>query len=245
MATSDSKPYGIIYCVTNKVNGKRYIGQTTGTLSKRWKGHISDKTGCRVFKIAIDKYGVENFSVCEIDRAYDKDSLNALETHYIKLYETRSRDKGYNLNPGGNSGPQHPETVQRRAAALRGRPLSKEHCEKLSISHIGIKRSDESRKKQSESAKGIKRPRTPEHAAKLAEAMRGKKRGPQSDEHRAKIGAANKGRVLGPMSEEQKQKRSIAMKGKPKNWSPEGRERTLQASRAYWEKYRAEKQAQQ
>ena len=242
-AASDSKPYGVIYCITNAVNGKRYIGQTIGALSKRWKGHISERTGCRRLKHAIAKHGAENFTICVIDTAADKEALNALESHYIALYDTRNPAFGYNLNPGGNSGPQHPETVEKRAAALRGKPLSAQHCERLSISHMGNKRTEESRKKQSASMMGQKRPRSAEHSAKIAAALTGKKRGPHSAETRAKMSAAHTGKVLGPMSEEQKQKRSLKMKGKPKAWSPEGRERTLAASRAYWAKYRAEKQA--
>lgn len=242
-ATVNSKPYGIIYCITNKVNGKRYIGQTIGALSKRWKGHLSERTGCRRLKHAIAKHGAENFTICVIDTAADKDALNALEVYYIALYDTRNQAFGYNLNPGGNSGPQHPETVAKRAAALKGKSLTPEHCERLSIAHMGHKRSEESRKKQSSSMMGIKRPMSEEHRLKLAAAKLGKPLGPQSEEHRAKIAAALTGRVIGPMSEEQKQKRSVKMKGKPKVWSPEGRERTLAASRAYWAKRRAEKQA--
>lgn len=243
-AASNSKPYGIIYCITNMVNGKRYIGQTTGNLMKRWREHISARTGCRRLKHALAKYGVESFKIAVIDSAADKDALNALEAHYITLFDTRNDANGYNLNPGGHSGPQHPETIAKRAAALKGKALTPEHCERLSIAHMGHKRSEESRKKQSSSMMGIKRPMSEEHRLKLAAAKLGKPLGPQSAEHRAKIAAALTGRVIGPMSEEQKQKRSLKMKGKPKAWSPEGRERTIAASRAYWAKYRAEKQAQ-
>ena len=38
------KPYGIIYKITNKVNGKCYIGQTTKSLSDRWSKHKYKKS---------------------------------------------------------------------------------------------------------------------------------------------------------------------------------------------------------
>lgn len=243
-AKTDSKPYGVVYCITNTVNGKKYIGQTVGSVAKRWKNHISDKTGCRLLKNAINKYGVESFDIQTIGEAACAEALNDLETQLIVENNTRDRALGYNLNPGGKSGKQHPETVAKRAEALRGKPLSEDHCRKLSEAHMGHTRSEQSRLKQSSSMMGAKRPKTKEHIAKIAAAMRGQKRGPMTAEHKAKIGAANRGNVLGPMSEEQKQKRSVKMIGKPKNWSAEGREKTLAASRAYWARYRLEKAAQ-
>jgi predicted GIY-YIG superfamily endonuclease len=32
--------YGSIYLITNSVNGKVYVGQTTKTLQQRWAGHV-------------------------------------------------------------------------------------------------------------------------------------------------------------------------------------------------------------
>lgn len=244
-AKTDSKPYGVVYCITNTVNGKKYIGQTVGSVTKRWKNHISDKTGCRLLKNAINKYGPESFTIRLIASAQCAEELNALEATLIVENDTRNRDKGYNLNEGGKSGRQHPETGEKKAAALRGRPLSEEHCAKLSASHMGHKRTKESLEKQSKSGKGLKRPpRTQEHIAKLAAAKTGVKLGPMTAEHKAKIGAANQGKARAPMNEEQKQKRSVKMIGKPKNWSAEGREKTLAASRAYWAQFRLEKAAQ-
>jgi predicted GIY-YIG superfamily endonuclease len=33
---------GLIYLITNTVNGKRYIGQTVRTLRQRWQQHVRD-----------------------------------------------------------------------------------------------------------------------------------------------------------------------------------------------------------
>lgn len=32
---------GYIYCITNNINNKKYIGLTTNTIEIRWKEHIS------------------------------------------------------------------------------------------------------------------------------------------------------------------------------------------------------------
>lgn len=245
MDERDSKPYGVIYCIENTANGKKYIGQTVGSVTKRWKNHISDKSGCRLLKRAFVKYGIESFSIATIAQAKDMDSLNALEVHFIEALETRTRSKGYNLNIGGKSGPQHPETIAKRSEALRGRPLTAAHCEKLSKAQMGHVRSKESREKQSASATGkTRKPHSEESKLRMSAAKIGKSNGPHSAEAKAKMSAAHKGKVLGPMSEEQKQKRSLALIGKTKNWSVEGREKTLAASRAYWAKYRLDKAAQ-
>lgn len=32
--------YGVIYLLTNKINKKKYVGQTTYAIEKRWNGHL-------------------------------------------------------------------------------------------------------------------------------------------------------------------------------------------------------------
>lgn len=34
--------FGYIYKITNKVNGKAYVGKTTDTVQVRWKEHLKD-----------------------------------------------------------------------------------------------------------------------------------------------------------------------------------------------------------
>ena len=92
----------IIYKITNKANGKVYIGQTTKTLAERKQGHhLSAFSGMRKTKIytAMRKYGWENFEFEELDTASSQDELDELEQHYIREYN--AIEDGYNLSIGG------------------------------------------------------------------------------------------------------------------------------------------------
>lgn len=101
MSTSDTgtKPHGIIYCALNRVNGKRYIGQTTKNLSFRRAKHIEQaNAGKRLYRFqhAIRKHGVDVFEFTELRVATSARELNLLEEHYIRLYDTFNPEKGYN-----------------------------------------------------------------------------------------------------------------------------------------------------
>lgn len=89
---------GIIYKITNKVNGKSYIGQTRYTIEFRWKQHQHKKDNT-YFHNAIHKYGIDNFSI-EILEECNIEDLNSREIFYIAKYNTF--DKGYNLTIGGD-----------------------------------------------------------------------------------------------------------------------------------------------
>lgn len=105
---------GYLYCITNLVNGKKYIGQTTQTIERRFKQHIecakpSIFDNHMLLPKAIHKYGEENFSITllcmEIANSKNEliDKLNDLETEYIKKYNTTDKNLGYNLTAGGNT----------------------------------------------------------------------------------------------------------------------------------------------
>ena len=95
---------GFIYKITNLINNKVYIGLTTETIEKRWKNHIScvGKIKRHLYN-AMGKYGIENFTIEEIDRSDNFTILGELERKYIKEYNSINREYGYNITHGGES----------------------------------------------------------------------------------------------------------------------------------------------
>lgn len=98
-----------IYLITNKVNGKQYIGQTIRTIEERWKGHIS-ASKCQkdnnYFHNAIRKYGESSFEVSLLEEVEDRSLLDKKEQYYISKYNTYF-PYGYNTTVGGGGVQRH------------------------------------------------------------------------------------------------------------------------------------------
>jgi len=92
---------GFIYKITNKVNGKSYIGQTRNSVEFRWRQHKNNKSGYALH-YAIRKYGADNFEVETLEEC-DVSKLDEREIYYIDKYNTFTN--GYNLNKGGDCMP--------------------------------------------------------------------------------------------------------------------------------------------
>lgn len=92
-----------IYKVTNKLNGKVYIGKTLSSIEERWKQHCRDSRKeskeKRPLYAAIRKYGEENFSIEQVEECPDK-IVNERETYWIEWYG--SFKYGYNATLGGD-----------------------------------------------------------------------------------------------------------------------------------------------
>ena len=95
---------GYIYCITNLINSKRYIGKTTTTIEERWREHCLDsrKERCekRPLYSAFNKYGIENFIIEELEQV-ENNKLSEREIYWIKELETYG-SKGYNASKGGD-----------------------------------------------------------------------------------------------------------------------------------------------
>lgn len=93
--------FGIIYSVTNIMNNKKYIGQTTKSLKTRKQNHLSTiKRNDTAFQKAINKYGKEKFIWEIIDQAYSQEDLDNKEIFWIDYYNTYGCS-GYNMTLGG------------------------------------------------------------------------------------------------------------------------------------------------
>jgi group I intron endonuclease len=97
----------IVYKITNKINGKSYIGKTEYSLEHRWNRHLSSARNGSKFRFhsAIRKYGETcwDLSVIEAYQTEDENFINQKEEHFIKLFESDT-NKGYNATSGGTGG---------------------------------------------------------------------------------------------------------------------------------------------
>ena len=97
-----------IYKITNKINNKIYIGQSS-YVEKRWERHRTGPFNPNnnqyhtPFYRAIRKYGLDNFNF-EVIEECSQSELNDKEIYWIKYYDTTNPEKGYNLTEGGYNG---------------------------------------------------------------------------------------------------------------------------------------------
>ncbi|MGG1652255.1 GIY-YIG nuclease family protein [Paenibacillus sp. NRS-1775] len=115
----------IVYKATNKVNNKKYIGQTVQTLEKRKSQHENDhnynSSKHYPFSNAIAKYGKENFEWEIIDTATSIEELNDKESYWIKCYESSTEaGKGYNLRANGKNNFLSEEVKRKIGDAQKG-----------------------------------------------------------------------------------------------------------------------------
>ena len=120
--------YGLVYKITNTLNGKVYIGQTVRKLKIRMNDHYAAANKKRKTAIshAISKYGKTAFAVEQIDQALTKDELDKKEIYWMDFYRSQQKKCGYNIKDGGSAGRQPKHIREAVAAKNRGRKLSPE-----------------------------------------------------------------------------------------------------------------------
>lgn len=182
-----------IYKTTNLVNNKIYIGQTIHD-DPKYLG------GGRLIKMAIEKYGRENFTKEILETCSKREDLSGREIYWIKKLNSRDPKIGYNMAEGGASFYVTEESKKKVSESLKGKyvgensfrygiKLTKEHKKIISESNLGKKISDETRKKMSDSRMGITY--SPETRKKMSDSHIGKI---LTEEHKKKIGDSLIGR---------------------------------------------------
>jgi len=94
----------IVYKITNIINGKVYIGQTSKDIVNRFKQHCTKASKVPYLRNAIQKYGKSNFKIEQLGITDIESEVDLLEQHYISVYKSTNHEFGYNISTGGDHG---------------------------------------------------------------------------------------------------------------------------------------------
>lgn len=99
-----------IYCWTNKINGKKYVGQAIDIMGRKYQHEHNLNSEHSAIHDAMLKYGLENFVFTVLEECTIKD-LDTKEQFWIAALD--SYRNGYNCNSGGQQnsiGEDNPNT---------------------------------------------------------------------------------------------------------------------------------------
>jgi len=121
---------GQIYLIINKINGHKYVGQTSQGMNKRWAQHIQEAMRMSPYPLhnAMRKHGNHNFMIKELEEC-DTKLLNEREEYYIQKFNTFNSSEGYNATSGGLLSD---ETKQKISDKMSGVSKSEKHCNNIS-----------------------------------------------------------------------------------------------------------------
>ena len=173
--TKKGKPhYHYVYLITNKVNGKKYIGKRSCVCKIEEDTYLGSGN---LQKKALKKYGKENFEK-EILEICDSEKM-ALEKEkeYIEKYEAYDNPNFYNITKGGEGTSGNVFTKEKIEQIKQSKKIyfkneTEEQKEKRRAINRGRIKTEESRKKLSKQLKGRKK--TEENIKKTMEGRKAK-----------------------------------------------------------------------
>ena len=144
-----------IYCHINKINKKRYIGQTCQKVNLRWRNGNGYKN-CPRFYSAICHYGWDNFDHIILEENLSQQEADQKEIYYINFYQSNDPDKGYNMTIGGNTlAIYYQDEEHRKEQSIRRKQYFLDHPDKKQendkrIKQISIQTAEQRSKKMKE-----------------------------------------------------------------------------------------------
>lgn len=118
-----------LYKITDTLNGKCYIGQAVDP-QRRWSDHkwnAKQSEPVQYIHRAMAKYGIEYFIFEIIATSRNREDANEIEQMLIAQYNSRNKECGYNIKPGGNTSGHAEETKQKIGEALLNRIATQGH----------------------------------------------------------------------------------------------------------------------
>lgn len=114
-----------VYKITNKNNGKIYIGSSKN-IYKRWKHHVYELNNNKhinyYLQNAWNKYGKNSF-IFEIQEICDENCVREREQYYIDIYNCCDREIGYNIVPKVDMSEMSHETKEKIGKANIGKNI--------------------------------------------------------------------------------------------------------------------------
>lgn len=132
-----------IYLLTNKINGKVYVGQTWRSFKHRFGVNGTGYKECTYLNKAIKKYGWENFDHKKLTVALIQNDADEAEDFFINLYKSKDSKYGYNIKSGGLNGKLSEETKKKLSILNKGE----------NNKFFGKKHTEESKQKVSQNTK--------------------------------------------------------------------------------------------
>ena len=172
---------GHIYLLTDNRNGKQYVGKHIGTETNYFSGgvipnKVAKKYGKEIFTKIILEENIIDENLLSIKEKYYIEKYNTFNNGYnlseggdgggswINKKTKEEKERISNIKREKNLGRKFSkETLEKRSLAKKGIPLTEEHKRSISFSQsgenhpwFGRKHSEESKRKISETRKGIK-----------------------------------------------------------------------------------------
>ncbi len=168
----------LVYLLTNKKNGKRYVGLTGGTLAVRFSQHVKKANAGSKYALhaAMRKYGASAFDSEVLVEVRSLEEARGQEAAFVQKLNTRcGPGLGYNQTAGGEgaAGYKHSEKTRKKMSLIhKGKKISQAHRQSISLRLRNV-------------------PKSATHRSKIAAALKNK---PKSKVHREKLSAALKGK---------------------------------------------------